>query len=88
VTKLVGLIALLCAAPVAPLGVVVWIALPDLPAYGITTTAIGAAFCLVGGLLMWLGRHAPPVFRTASPTPSTELTAVSTIVDGVLDLLS
>ena len=88
-TKLFGIVVLVCGGCAVALGGVFWIGLPDQPAYGITTTAIGAAVCLIGGLMMWLGRHAPPPSTGSSrpPKATTDYTAASTIVDGVFDLL-
>ena len=88
-TKLFGMVTVICGACALVLGIVFWIGLPDLPAYGTATAAIGVGVCLVGGLMMWLGRHAPPPSaRPSRPvTGTTDYTAVSTIVDGVFDLL-
>jgi hypothetical protein len=89
-TRLFGVVALICGGCAVAMGVVFWIGLPDLPVYGLTTAAIGAAVCLVGGLMMWLGRHAPPP-STGPSRPvkgTTDYSAASTIVDGIADLLS
>jgi|tagenome__1003787_1003787.scaffolds.fasta_scaffold20835296_2 hypothetical protein len=89
-TKLFGIVALVCGGCAVVLGVFFWFGLPDLPAYGITTLGIGAGVCLVGGLMMWLGRHAPPP-STGPARPvkgTTDYSVASTVVDGIFDLLS
>ena len=88
-TRLFGVVTLICGGCAVAMGVLFWIALPDLPAYGTTTAAIGAAVCLVGSLMMWLGRHAPPPSAAPSRpvTGTTDYSAASTIVDGIADLL-
>jgi hypothetical protein len=88
-TKLFGLSTLICGGCAVVMGVIFWIALPNLPVYGISTAAIGAAVCLVGSLMMGLGRHAPPPSSAPSRpvTGTTDYSAASTIVDGIADLL-
>ena len=78
-TKTWGLITVLCAAPAVPLGIVVWLARPDVPAYGITTLAAGLAVSALGGLLLWLGRH--PAAASPPRRPTTGLSALSLILD-------
>jgi hypothetical protein len=91
VTWLIGLVVAIVAGSVVLVGGAFGIARPDYagPAFGMVGG--GLVGVLLGGLLMWLGRHAPPpVARTESQTPgtgSTDLTALPTVVDGVLDLL-
>jgi hypothetical protein len=88
-TKLLGIVVLICGGCAVAMGAVFWIGLPDQPVYGITTAAIGAAVCLAGGLMLWLGRYAPPTSTGPSRpvTGTTDYSAASTIVDGVFDLL-
>jgi hypothetical protein len=88
-TKLFGLSTLICGGCAVVMGVVFWIALPNLPVYGISTAAVGAAVLLFGGSMTWLGRHTPqPSTGPArSIKATTDCSASSTIVDGVLDLL-
>ena len=87
-TRLFGIVTLICGGCAVLMGVVFWIGLPDLPVYGVTTAAIGAGVCLLGSLMTWLGRHAPPPTGPSRPAKATtDYTAASTVVDGIVDLL-
>jgi hypothetical protein len=81
-TKTWGLITVLCGAPAVALGIVIWIARPDVPAFGITTLAAGLGVTALGGLLMWLGRH--PV---AAASPGRRRTTDPSALSLILDLL-
>lgn len=89
-TKLFGIVVLICGGCAVALGVVFWIAAPSAAAeYGLGMAAVGVGISFGGGLLTWLGKDASPSTGPARPaTGTTDYSAASTVVDGVLDLLS
>jgi hypothetical protein len=89
-TKLWGLVVLICGGCAVALGVFFWaVASTEAAEYGLGTAAVGVGIAFLGGLLMWIGKDAPPP-STGPGRPAkgtTDLSAASTIVDGVFDLL-